>query len=220
MAHVVSRIGAIALATFVAAPAVAQMEFSLYSGYQTAPHSNVSGNDPENGGAVDFTAGWEGKSFDMPPYYGVRGTWWRSPTFGWGAEFTHAKVYADSATKAASGYDRLELTDGLNILTVNAMRRWPGQWGNVTPYIGGGIGIAVPHVDIQPTQGSHTHEYQLTGPALRWMAGASYEISSSWSAFAEYQGTYSANTIDLDSGGQLKTNIITNAINVGLSFKF
>lgn len=71
-------LGKIALATVAAVSfgSVAQagdFSLSVYGGYQTAPHSGVSGNDGVTD--FDFTTGWKGKSFEMPPYYGVRGTW-------------------------------------------------------------------------------------------------------------------------------------------------
>ena len=197
-----------------------ETEISVYSGFQTAPHSDVTGND----GLADyaFTAGWDGKSFAMPPYYGLRATWWRSENFGLGAEFTHAKVYADQQTLTANGYDRFEFTDGHNIVTLNASYRWPGHWSNgqVTPYVGAGLGIAVPHVDVQPTGGLHTYGYQFTGPAMRLYAGAKYEMSEQWAVFGEYQFTYSQNSVDLDSGGGFETNLITNALNIGVSYSF
>lgn len=201
--------------------AQAETELSFYGGYQTAPHAVVSGNDPESTWTDKITAGWEGKSFAMPPYYGVRATRWGSNNWGWGAEFTHDKVYADDETRANGGYDRFELTDGLNIITINAMRRWPGQWGEkLTPYVGAGVGFAMPHVDIQATGGSHTYGYQVTGPAIRATAGVSYALSDQWAAFTEYQGTYSQNNIDLDNGGSLDFDVITNALNIGVSFSF
>jgi lipid A oxidase len=207
--------------TTVPLSAQADTELSFYGGYQTAPHSVITGNDPEATWTNEFTAGFEGKSFEAPPYYGVRATRWNSNNWGWGAEFTHSKVYADDETRATNGYDRFELTDGLNIFTVNMMRRWPGQWGEkLTPYVGGGVGFAMPHVDIQATGGSHTFGYQLTGPAIRATAGVNYSLSDHWGAFAEYQGTFSAHNIDLDNGGSLETKIITNALNLGVSYSF
>lgn len=220
MRIVLPSLSVLGLSLTMASPALSNIELSFYGGYQTAPHSVVSGNDPENGGALEFTAGWEGKSFAPPPYYGIRATWWQSETFGYGVEFTHAKVYANSDTLAANSYDRFELTDGLNLITVNATRRWPEKWGGFTPYVSGGLGIALPHVDVEATGGSHTFGYQLTGPAVRLTAGVSYQINDRWSAFGEYQGSYSMNTIDLDNGGELKSNIITNALNIGISYGF
>jgi lipid A oxidase len=199
----------------------ADTELSVYGGYQTAPHSGVTGNDPEATWTDEFTAGWLGKSFSMPPYYGMRAIRWRADNWGWGAEFTHSKVYADDETRSTNGYSRFEFTDGLNIVTVNGMRRWPGQWGEkITPYVGAGIGFAMPHVDIRAIGGVHTFGYQVTGPAVRATAGASYQLNDTWAAFAEYQGIYSMNKVDLENGGSFETNVITNAINVGMSFSF
>lgn len=210
----------LSVAAVAASQAAAQdYELSIYSGWQTAPHSRVSGDYP-GGGDYDALIGWDGKSFEMPPYYGLRGTWWRSDTFGVALEFTHAKVYAPDDEREAIGFDSFEFTDGHNLLTVNAMRRWPEQWGTATPYAGAGLGIAFPHVDVETTGGDKTFGYQLTGPAVRLLAGVSYPISERVSIFGEYQFTYSSNEADLDGGGTLETDIKTNAINVGLALTF
>ena len=194
-------------------------EVSFYTGIQEAPHSRVRGTDPGGVGDFNFLSTWEGRSGDMPPYYGFRATWWRTDRFGWGVEFNHAKVYADDATLAANGFSRLEFTDGLNLLTANAMYRWPNAQNRFTPYVGFGAGVAIPHVDVE-TAGGTTFEYQLTGPAVIWIAGASYAVNDRWSVFGEYKGSYSMNEADLDSGGTLETDIVTNALNLGVSFQF
>ena len=209
-----------ALVGAVAMPASAEIELSFYTGWQTAPHSRVSGDYP-GGGSYNALIGWDGKSFEMPPYYGVRGTWWRTATTGYALEFTHAKVYAPDAEKAALGFSDLEFTDGLNIITVNYMRRWPEHWGKATPYVGGGLGIAVPHVDVDHiASGSETYGFQFTGPAARLTAGVTYPINARFSVFGEYQFTYSNNSAELEGGGTLNTEIKTNALNVGLSLNF
>jgi len=199
--------------------AAAEFELSFYGGWQSAPHSDVSIRGDSVIADGDFTAGWEGRSFSAPPYYGLRATWWQNERFGFGVELNHAKVYADATTLAVSGLDRFEFSDGLNILTVNAFRRWEDSIAGFTPYVGGGIGVSVPHVEVFEG-GSRTFEYQLTGPAVAWMAGASYPITDSFSVFGEYKGTYSINSATLDGGGTLETDIITNAINLGVSFNF
>ena len=218
---VLSSLAAALAATLVfSAPARAEVELSFYSGFQTAPHSRVEGD--YDGADFSFLSEWEGRSFEAPPYYGIRATWWRNENWGFGGEFTHTKVYASEDTLDDNGFDNLELTDGLNIITANVLYRWPGQLvkGKLTPYVGGGLGIAVPHVDITPTGGEETFEYQLTGPAARWLAGASYAINDRWSVFGEYQGTYSSNKGDLEGGGEWESDIVTNAINFGVSYSF
>ncbi|APZ51910.1 outer membrane beta-barrel protein [Salipiger abyssi] len=211
----------VTVATLAASQVAAQdFEISVYTGWQTAPHSRVSGEYPGTGADYDALIGWDGKSFEMPPYYGIRGTWWRTETFGLAVEMTHSKVYAPDDERKDLGFDRMEFTDGHNILTVNAMKRWPDQWGSATPYVGAGLGIAVPHVDVKTTAGDKTYGYQLTGPAAKLLAGISYPVSDRFSVFGEYQFTYSSNEADLDGGGSLETDIKTNALNFGISMKF
>jgi len=193
----------------------AQVELSFYTGVQSAQPSDVSIRDPLSL-PVNARLNWQGRSFDAPLYYGLRATSWRSGSFGVGLDFAHNKIYPSSLP---DGYDVLEMTDGLNTLTVNAYRRWDGVFGDLTPYVGGGIGIAVPHVEVT-NDISQTSGYQLTGPAATLIAGASLPINDQWSVFGEYKGTYSTNTAELDSGGTLETDIATNALNVGVSFNF
>ena len=215
-----TRIRAIIFASLLLLPsaAMAEVELSFYGGAQNAPHSDVTfENDTVIPDDTHFV-GWQGRSFEAPPYYGLRATIWDGPTFGYGVEFTHNKIYPQEGDLPA-GFDRLEYTDGLNILTLNAYRRWQGGFGNFTPYVGGGLGVSVPHVEV--TYGaSETAGYQFTGPAATWLAGASYPINDQWSVFGEYKGTYSLNTGDLETGGTVTTNVITNAINFGVSFSF
>lgn len=216
-----TRLRLLTVLALISAPAAAfaEVELSFYGGLQEAPHSDVSIFGSPVIADDDFTAGWEGRSAAMPPYYGLRATWWRNETLGFGLEVNHAKVYADDETLTESGLERFEFSDGLNIVTFNVFRRWPDGLGAFTPYVGGGVGVSVPHVEV--TQGtSETFEYQLTGPAVAFVAGASYPISDRWSVFGEYKGTYSMNTADLDGGGTLETDIVTNAFNVGVSFDF
>jgi len=204
-----------------ASVAAAESELSFYLGIQESPHSRVRGTDPGGVGAFNFLSTWEGRSFEAPPYYGFRYTYWTERNLGFGVELNHAKVYADNATLTANRFDRLEFTDGLNIITANVWKRWPGAWanGNLTPYVGAGVGVAVPHVDVKTTGGT-TFEYQLTGPAAMWAAGVKYDFNDRWGVFGEYKGTYSQNEAELSNGGSLSTDIITNAVNVGVSFSF
>lgn len=203
----------------LALPAHAEISVSVYGGFQTAPHSDVSifgdGIVPDQ----NFTAAWEGRSFEAPIYYGVRATWWPNDTIGFGLDLNHTKIYADADTLADNGIERLEFSDGLNILTVNAYRSWTNAFGALSPYVGGGLGVAVPHVELTDN-GSETFGYQATGPAVALIAGASYPISDQWSLFGEYKGTYSMNSADLEGGGTLETDIVTNSVNLGVSFNF
>lgn len=202
----------------LAGAASAETQFSVYSGYQTAPHSNVKVSDQ-----ADFTARWLGKSFAAPPYWGVRGIWWMEelgqPNLGLSIDYTHAKVYADGATLAKAGWSHFEFTDGLNLLTANLLYRFANENRPWTPYLGAGIGINVPHVEVTRGSGT-TFDYQLGGVALQWQAGIDYRINKNWSVFTEYKGNYSRVDVKIDSGAQLKTNLMTNAVNFGVSYHF
>lgn len=210
---------AMMLPTIAVAQEKPEIELSFYLGIQEAPHSRVEGTS--GGSSFNFLSEWEGRSGEAPPYYGLRLTWWRSANLGYGLEINHAKVYASDETLADNGFDNLELTDGINIITANVFYRWPALWGGgaLTPYVGGGLGISVPHVDVEIGP-SKTFEYQLTGPAAMWAAGVSYGLNENWALFAEYKGTYSMNEMDLEGGGKLETDIVTNALNLGVSYTF
>lgn len=196
--------------------AQAEMALSVYGGYQSAPHSDVEVSD-----GPDFTAGWEGRSFEMPPYYGVRGTWWMEelgqPNLGVSLDFTHAKVYADDDTLAESTWDHFEFSDGINLLTLNALYRMPIEGTKFVPYAGIGAGINVPHVEVTRASGT-TFDYQLGGATVQAQAGIAYQFNDNWSAFVEYKGNYSWVDVDIDNGATLKTDIMTNAVNAGVSF--
>lgn len=200
-----------------AAPASAEdLQFSFYGGYQTAPHSGVDLSD-----GTHFTAGWEGKSFASPPYYGGRITWWledfNHPNLGFSIDYTHAKVYADDETLRTSGWSHFEFTDGLNLLTANAIYRFQDPSRRWTPYIGVGVGVNIPHVEVTRPSGK-TFGYEFGGVALQAQAGVDFRITDHWSTFVEYKGNYSRVDVPIDSGDRLKTNVITNAVNLGLSF--
>nr|WP_237072528.1 outer membrane beta-barrel protein [Pseudaestuariivita rosea] len=211
-----SVLGAV-LAIGMANLAQAEFQLSLYSGLQSAPDGNVDGTTGDD--TFDFDVEWNGNSTEVPPYFGFRLTWWQSERLGYGIELNHAKVAASDSTLRNSGFSDLEFTDGLNLLTVNGFHRWSQENRRWDPYIGGGVGLAIPRVDVE-IGANDTFDYQITGPAVVFMAGATYELDESWSVFGEYKGSYSSNTADLEDGGELETDVITNAVNVGLTFNF
>lgn len=208
----------------IPAAVAAEYEISLYTGNQTAPDSDViiSGDDviPDS----NFSQEWVGNSGTWPIYGGFRITYWQSETFGYGLDWTHNKVEPRRGSEPA-GFDNLEFTDGLNTWTINAYYRWPGAFGSsgalgdLTPYVGAGLGISAPGVEVRYA-GSDTFEYQITGPAATWLAGVSYAIDDRWSLFGEYKGTYTENEVDLVGGGTLTSDIFTDAINIGISYRF
>ena len=221
MLRLTASAGLLLLASSFAASAdraSAETAFSVYGGYQTAPHSPIEIN-----GADAFTAGWEGRSFNWPAYWGARATYWldryKQPNLGIALDFSHAKVYADDATLAKSGWSHFEFTDGLNLLTLNALYRFPIKDSKWTPYVGLGAGINVPHVEVTRPSG-RTYDYQFGGPTVQAQAGVSYNFAKNWDAFVEYKANYSWVDVKIDSGDRMKTGILTNSVNFGIGFRF
>ncbi len=209
--------GALAALSF-SQQATAETIYSMYGGWQTSPHSHVSGDHPD-GGTYDTVFGWDGKSFSMPPYYGVRVEWWDGD-WSTQVEFTHAKVYANDTERDAVDFERFEFTDGHNLFTVNRVKRWDSAIEGRTLYAGAGAGFALPHVDVFSDGGERTYGYQLTGPAAKLLAGVSQPIGDNLTAFAEYQFTMSWNEGTLTGGGTFDTRIITNALNFGIGWEY
>ena len=199
--------------------ALADPTLSVYGGWQTAPHSTVSVTD-----GTKFVSGWDGQSFQLPPYWGLRGTWWLDEwgydNIGLALDYSHSKVYARDNTlnNKTPGWTHFEFTDGLNLATANVLYRFKGD-RNWTPYIGVGAGVNVPHVEVTRPSGK-TFEYQLGGATGQALVGVDYKFTDHISGFTEYKFNYSRVNVDIDSGDKLKTNIITNAINFGLSYNF
>jgi lipid A oxidase len=218
------------LKTFVAALALvgavgahAEVELSIYSGIQASPHNTIK--DP-NG--TEFTGGWEGKSFAMPPYYGFRYTNWTNKEWGWNVNFVHAKAYSNDKTRDVGGYKILEFTDGANPLTVNIMRRFNKTEGGLTPYAGFGAGISIPHVELQRVAGSantkETFGFQYGGPVLAGTVGFTYPINDKLNLMTEYSMHYLMLNVKMEGepagNDRFKTNLITNAINIGVNYKY
>ena len=205
--------------------AIAEMSFELYGGYQTSPHSVVHGEYQDSLTSEElvpfrFTGGWKGKSFSMPPYYGIRFTNWKSKS-GWGFDFTHSKAYLDRLTLEKTGFELLQFTDGLNNLTLHRQIALDINKEKISTYYGYGVGIVLPHVEFQADKTLlRTFEYQYGGPTIAFNGGMRVPIAESKFFFAEYKFTASWLDVNLNNGGRLETRILTNALNVGLGFEF
>jgi lipid A oxidase len=208
------------LSASMQAVSAGELQISGYSGYISSPHSHVDSTDA--GTSYSNSVGWEGKPFEMPPFWGARVTYWTDRWENWGGaiDFAHSKVYADLSGGVGGVYNTLEFTDGLNLLTANVLYRHPNN-SRFTPYVGVGAGIAIPHVEVEfVATGNETFEYQATGPAVQGLIGVDIAITDHISTFVEYKANYSWNEADLAGGGSLETNILSNQFIVGLTYKF
>ena len=191
-------------------------------------------------GGTDMTFGdiaWEGKPFRPPPYYGYRAICWLSDRYGVMLDFTHIKAIAiknrpgqqsgfkdgdhvPTQAPVSATLKRLEFTHGYNLLTLNALRRTSMRGPNLIPYAGVGLGVAIPHVEVQRAgkpQSTRTYEYQITGPALQLLGGIEWRLGRRLSLFVEYKLTCAMIRGDLVGGGKVTTNLCTHQVPVGIA---
>jgi lipid A oxidase len=115
---------------------------------------------------------------------------------------------------------RLEFTHGYNLFTLNVLRRFTPRRANLIPYAGAGLGVAIPHVEVQRVgapQSARTDEYQITGPALQLLGGIEWRFGRRLSLFVEYKLSCAMIHGDLVGGGDVATNLCTHQLPVGLA---
>lgn len=236
-----TAIAAVLLAESAAGAVRAETQFGIYGGWGHSHDSDVDLFQPNGTDMHMDSVEWEDHSLSFdggPPYYGIRAIYWKDSHPGWGVmlDFTHAKVQAEldkdvavSGTRDGAGVSGreplnrtvslLEFTDGLNLLTLNLLYRLRrGDW---TPYGGIGVGVAVPNVEFsRANSGLKTDEFQLTGVALQALAGVEKRLGERVSVFGEYKISYSDHDADIVGGGSLETEIVTNQLLFGLSYRF
>ncbi|WP_068114674.1 outer membrane beta-barrel protein [Tropicimonas marinistellae] len=200
-----------------AGPAAAELVLSFYLGANASPDSTVEYDFKEGAGAQSTEVSWDGEALKMPPYFGVRATWWFDTRPNWGVAFdnVHAKIAADPMPE---GFSALEFTDGVNMYTGNVQYRWLND-SRFTPYAGVGVGFTTPHVEVRTEGGSSdTFEYQFGGAAAQALVGVDYRINDRWSAFGEAKLAKFWLDVDLENDGWLETDVVSRQIAFGVNY--
>ena len=227
-------------------PARAEFQIGANFGWNKSFSSDVSLTGPDG---TDFTVesvSWDGVSLPGvggAPYYGVRAAYWFDDGASWGvmADYTHAKVRAEmsqtvtlvgntgSANVApgdhtvASLFNRLELTNGVGLFTLNGLYRF-APIGRLQPYAGVGAGFSLPHVQVNGAALSNlpsTFEFQSGGPTAQGFAGVDVRLSNLLSVYGEYRINYAPIDAELaDSAYEIETELINNHILFGVSVHF
>jgi len=218
---------------------------TLSTGDAWTHNSDVQYAVPDDTNLTYNDVKWDTDAFELPPYYGVRVTHWfhKLPDWGLALDFTHAKMISDRGQSVrvvgerdgvpvdnveplGDTFTQLEFSDGHNLFTLNAMRRWhplEGRGRFTSPktaiYVGGGVGFAMPHVEVVTAE-TDTMEYQLAGPAAQFLTGVSVPLGKHFSVITEYRFTYAEIDADLKGGGGLTTDAMTHHLNVGIGFGF
>ena len=225
-------------------PLRAEVELSIFTGVALSQNSDL---DLHQTGGTDLTfhdVSFEGRDFQIPPYYGVRALWLPSDDshWGFGAEFFHMKMYAgtddsvhvtgrrngvgvDDTERISDTIDSFSLSHGLNYALADVVYRWmPGRrgenfLGHLTPYAGIGLGAAIPHVESN-INGRFHEEYQLHGPGMEALTGVNIMLSQHWGLMFEYKFTY-ANLDSLDvPRGSIEVTPLTHHFVTGVTFNF
>ncbi len=206
-------IGALVLAA--TAPARAQTELSIYGGGTL--FSGASGGS-SGAGSSGYTTDWGGVLGDVGGRYGARIVWWGDGGSGLGLDFDLASVLVATTDLAPEESTTLELGEGSGRVTVNMFHRWKNR-ALMVPYVGAGIGLSLPQVEGD-SGGASVSGYQIGGPAMQWIAGASLPLESNWAVFGEYKGSFAASSFDFSGGGAGRTDVFSNAINIGVTLGF
>jgi lipid A oxidase len=227
-----------------ASAARAEFDLSVFTGVALTQDADL---DLQQSGGTDLTfhdVSYEGRDFEVPPYYGARLLWFPSQAshWGFGAEFFHIKIYAQTGDtvhvtgqRNGVGVDENERIDntiqsfsishGLNFALGDIVYRWfPGQrgedfLGHLQPYAGLGLGAAIPHVESK-IYGTFHEEYQLRGPGVQALAGINIDLTRRWGLLFEYKFTY-ANLGSLDvPNGSIEFTPLTHHLVAGITFSF
>lgn len=200
-----------------------QREYVI-AGYGGAPYTHPSDVHFDKTGVTDMTArkvNWEGRPFKSPVYYGIRTmTWSGGGPFGAMLDFTHSKTISQRAqeielsgtrngqrvpdrAKVDDIFRHLEFSHGHNTLVLNGLVRLADLAPRFGPYVGGGIGVALPHTEVGFRDGEpRTYEYQYVGPAAQALVGVELRLPRV-SLFLEYKFTiahYEAPMTQRDGG--------------------
>lgn len=188
---------------------------TVIGAFTGVPYTYPSPAHVENPGAksaTDFTVdpvGWYTNPFKSPIYYGARvAQWFSGGKVGAGVDFIHSKAIAplDDEANFSGTLDgqplpprarmrdvlsKLEFSHGHNMLMLTGFLRLPSIGARLSPYVGAGGGVLLPHTEFEYANGSHprTYEYNYAGPAGQALAGIEIRLSK-LSVFIEYKFTY------------------------------
>jgi len=222
-----------------------EVAISAYGGAASSGRSDLRLERTDGTSVTLADVDWKDESDRSPPFYGVRLGYWfgEDPRWGVNLDFTHAKAIVnttqvvdvsgttptgtvDGRQPIATHLDSFELSHGLNFLTFNVVRRWfpkgkrDGSFGGrLQPYLGGGVGLAIPHVEAM-VDGERTSEYQAAGPTLQFALGCNVDVAGPVSAFLEYKLNWADLRLDLAGDTQVRTSLLTHQYIVGLTFRF
>ncbi len=187
---------------------------------------------------------YQGRSFELPPYYGYRAAYFfRTPGwFGLEAEVIHMKVFAQpEEALPASGtlhggpvagsvpldtvVQRFSLSHGQNMLLANAVLRHPfGERGSdrtarLVATIRLGVGPTLPHVES--TVNDVTDErYEIGAVAFQAGGGIELRLWKGLHGLAEYKFTRCRQAVNTAGNSHVETLLTTHHVVFGAAWHF
>jgi hypothetical protein len=200
----------------ITGPASGETFLAFYAGHPWYHRSDGHLRRPDGTDLTLKGLGWDGDAFYPPIDGGLRAVRWNG-AFGGMIDFLHNKAIArvgkgshgreitnpvietvdvTGTIKGAPAPERLKLTDyftrlefthGHNTLMAAGLVRLGSLTRGIRPYVGAGLGIALPHTEVRFTgEKQRTSEYQYGGPALQVLAGLELRTGRT-SYFLEYK---------------------------------
>ncbi len=227
-------------------PAAADWVIAGYFGSAATSRTSLTLTQPASLLNVRFDGvDYEGRSFNLPPYYGYRGGYFFSSPgwFGLEGEVIHMKVYSQpdqvvSATGTAQGVPlsgvatplgaylaRFSLSHGQNMLFVNAVVRHAFgahadyRTARLVAFARFGAGPTLPHVE-STIRGVTDEHYQRGAIAFQAAGGVELLVWRNLHALAEYKFTRCRQSVDVAAGAHVETLLSTHHFVFGASWHF
>jgi len=239
---------------------------TMVGAYTGVPYTYPSAVRIGKQGADAFTIDpvhWYTDPFHNPIYYGARvAQWFTGGKAGMMVDFIHSKAMARLDEEASfSGQiegkplpprarirdivNKMEFSHGHNMLLLTGLLRLPGIGAHLSPYVGAGAGVLLPHAEVGLTAPGHprTYEYNFAGPAGQALFGLEVRLARV-SFFVEYKFTYGDYDAPLSQkegswlgadlwrqfqrwmngeeppGGHIDTQIVSHQVVSGLAVRF
>ena len=183
---------------------------------------------PDGEFTQDITdSAYESGEIDLDNGYGVLGAIGYDLGNGLRIEAELGQLIADSDRlvfpDATAPFDKAD-TDGDVTLTTGMINAWynVGSFGNVQPFIGGGIGMAKGEIDVDFDLGSN-NGISDSDTAFAWQVGAGFEVpmSNNMSVSASYRYLTSDGLELVDNEDTaIDADVSTHVVAVGAMFRF
>lgn len=220
--------------TRAAEPSVSS-EVSFYTGVTVTAPTSIEIKQQGFPKTTITNVRFANKPFVAPPYWGLRyrREWETSggpiERLGFEAELVHYKIYYESGDDTAGIIQRFDVTDGLNLVYINAVGIKALQDDlAVSARVGLGPVIAHPETEIRHQKRGQDGDWSgFEYAGLTWQGGVALEKSLAWPqslargsrAFVEYKYTAADPTIRI-AGGTASTSVRAHHFVAGWSVVF